>query len=228
MLQAVEGFEQVRQARPDHPEAARALARVYYRTGQPEKATEVLQAFLTNPKHVLYADLTHANILAELLSEQQNWPQVLKVVALAKDTICPMGEELPMDLKVKAGIAQASMGELDKALTALEPLFECPVDSFADLYLEVAAHMESLCKWNIAEQFLRPLAQSEVLGGPEVWSRIAECKRQIGGAFAAAQMWEDCTQGRKEIKVDRFLKDNIEQNSSKLTYIYINFVFVFV
>ena len=39
---AIEGLEQVRAARPEHPELPKQLARLYYRAAQPDKASGAL------------------------------------------------------------------------------------------------------------------------------------------------------------------------------------------
>lgn len=183
---------QVRAARPEHPELPKQLARLYYRTGQHAKAVSALREFTAS--HPDATDLTHINLLAELLCspEVADWRGVLTLLDSTRQELLAEGEEVPVDLRVKAAVATAHLGDIQTAVTELAPLLAEPVETFGDLYHDAAAAMEALGQHEAAEPFLRALADDPG-AGPEVWRRLAHCCKAAGRPGGAVAVWEQYT-----------------------------------
>ncbi|EFN59685.1 hypothetical protein CHLNCDRAFT_133218 [Chlorella variabilis] len=167
---AIEGLEQVKAARPDHSEAPKALARLFHRTGQAPRAVQVLQAHLST--YPALTDLTHINILAELYCDAGQWAAALATVQRAERELLAPDEELPIDLRVKAGTAQAHLGDVAAAVEAFSLILQEPVESFADL----------------------ALAEQPEAGTPDAWARLALCHRALNDVEGALNVYRAVVQ----------------------------------
>lgn len=198
---ALEGFEQVQAARPDHPEVPKALARLHYRTGSITTAIDVLRKHIEEHPH--QTDLTHINILTELLSEVRDWQGVLGLVEKAENEFLPLLAQqegmtraaLPIELRLKQGAAWAALGDIPAAHEALSMLLSEPVDIYGDLYVEAGNLLLSLDQPAEALPFLKALAENPVIGTLEDWYRLAECERLMGDPYGAAQIYKTLLNG---------------------------------
>ncbi|KAI7842713.1 hypothetical protein COHA_003644 [Chlorella ohadii] len=189
---AIEGLEQVQAARPDHSEVPKALARLFHRTGQSAKAVQVLQAHISNfPGQT---DLTHVNILAELYCEAGQWAPALAICQRAERELLAPDEQLPVDLKVKAGAAHAYLGDVAAAVeefnVVLQASTEEPVDVCADLYMDAGSVLLNVGQPDKALPFLRALAEVPEVSGPEVWARLALCHRSLDQPEQALDVYQ--------------------------------------
>lgn len=96
LLQAITGLERVLTIRPQDAEAPMILARIHHQMENPEKAIQVLEAFIR--AHPLETDPTHVNILAELYMDGKHYRKAEQLISRVADQICKEG--LPIDLQV--------------------------------------------------------------------------------------------------------------------------------
>lgn len=190
---AVEGLEYVRKLKPDHAEATRQLARAYYRMGQINQAIQLLVDFWS--KFPDSTDLTHVNVLAELLTIKaqelkEGWDQVLKVLEKAEKELLPNDAQLPIDLQIKEAMARISLGDESRGISQLQTLLMCPVESHGDLYLIAATALEDVPGGDdLALPFLEALAMNPTTANLEVWYRLAENRKRQGGLEGAVTVW---------------------------------------
>ena len=188
---AIEGLETVRAARPEHPEVAKQLARIYFHSAQHDKAADVLKSYWEAYPET--TDLTHVNLLAELLCtpEVGAWQEALDVLAKARETLLEGSEVMPVELEVKAALATARLGDIDAAEQQLQLLFGHEVAAFDDLYFSAADTFEALGRDEKAEPFLRSLADDPQTSRFDVWRRLAECRKRLQGPGAAVEIWRE-------------------------------------
>ncbi|PSC75147.1 general transcription factor 3C polypeptide 3 isoform X1 [Micractinium conductrix] len=189
---ATEGLEQVRSMRPEHSEAPKALARLYHRAGQAGQAAQVLQTHINS--YPGQTDLTHVNILAELYCDAGQWDAVLTLVQFAENELLVGDEELPIDLRVKAGAAHAYKGDVAAAVEALGAVLEEPVDTYADLYFDAAHVLMDVGQPDKALPFLTTLADHPDSSNPQVWERLTQCHRALEDPEAALNVYQTVTQ----------------------------------
>jgi general transcription factor 3C polypeptide 3 (transcription factor C subunit 4) len=191
---AVEGLEYVRKLKPDHAEATRQLARAYYRMGQINQAIQLLVGFWS--KFPDSTDLTHVNVLAELLTIKaqelkEGWDQVLKVLEKAGKELLPNDAQLPIDLQIKEAMARINLGDQSQGISQLQTLLMCPVESHGDLYLIAATALEEVPGGDdLALPFLESLAMNPTTASLEVWYRLAENRKRQGGLEGAIAVWD--------------------------------------
>ncbi|PRW60262.1 general transcription factor 3C polypeptide 3 isoform X1 [Chlorella sorokiniana] len=189
---AIEGLEQVQAARPDHSEVPKALARLFHRTGQAAKAVQVLQAHLSN--FPTQTDLTHVNILAELYCEAGQWAPALAICQRAERELLGPDEQLPVDLKVKAGAAHAYLGDVAAAVEEFNVVLQEPVDACADLYMDAGGVLLNVGQPDKALPFFSALAEVPEVSGPEVWARLALCHRSLDQPEQALNVYQTVVQ----------------------------------
>ncbi|KAL4427748.1 hypothetical protein ABPG75_001837 [Micractinium tetrahymenae] len=189
---AIEGLEQVQQMRPDHSEVPKALARLFHRTGQPHKAVLALQSHISDYPH--QADLTHINILAELHCDGGQWEPVLNLITKAEEEMLGPDEELPIDLRIKAGMAHAYLGDVAAAVEAFNTVLQEPVESFSDLYMDAAQVLMDVGQPDKALPFLAELAERPDSSTPAVWARLASCHRALDDSDAALNVYQTVVQ----------------------------------
>ena len=187
---ALDGLEAVRSARPTDPEVVKHLARLYYRTGQYEKGAECLRDFIS--RYPDATDLTHINLLAELLSspEMEAWEEVITLIDTTERELLIEDEELPVELVAKKGIAIAHKKGPDDGAEILEPILSNPVDVFSDVFLNVVDSFESLSRDDLALPYLRALSDDAATAGPLLWQKLADNRLRAEGRMGAANVWK--------------------------------------
>jgi general transcription factor 3C polypeptide 3 (transcription factor C subunit 4) len=190
---ALELLEIVRENRPEHPEVVKQLSRLYYHTGQHDKAVEILKSYWeTYPESM---DLTHINLLAELLCSPalSSWQEALDILAKARRELLSSDQEMPIELDVKAALATARLGDLEEAERQLKTLYDQEVGMYDDLFFAAADTFEAIGRDEKAEPFLRALADDPSTSRPEVWRRLAECRGRLHGPTAIIDVWKQYT-----------------------------------
>lgn len=192
---AIELLEQVHTAHPEHSDVVKQLSRLYYHTSQHDKAVDILKSYWE--KYPETMDLTHINLLAELLCspELASWQEALDVLAKARRELLNNGQEMPIELEVKSALATARLGDLEEAERQLQPLFEQDVAVYDDLFSAVADTFEAIGRDEKAEPFLRALADCPATSRLEVWRRLAECRGRLHGPTAVVDVWKQYTEG---------------------------------
>lgn len=96
---AIEEFTKLQEVRPDHPEVPKALARLHYRLGNISEAIGVVRKHVEQQPE--QTDLTHINILAELLAEVRDWEGVYNIIKQAEKTFLKQQQQgvqsMPVD-----------------------------------------------------------------------------------------------------------------------------------
>ncbi|XP_062019613.1 uncharacterized protein LOC133736186 [Rosa rugosa] len=105
-------YEEIIQTCPGNVKALKTGAEMYEKCGQRERSIHVLEEYLR--AHPTEADLSVIDLLVSLLMENNLHNEALQHIEHAQLTL-HSGKELPLDMKVKAGICQANLGNMRKA-----------------------------------------------------------------------------------------------------------------
>jgi tetratricopeptide (TPR) repeat protein len=142
-------------------------------------------------------DLTHINLLAELLCspELASWQEALDTLSKARQDLLndDQATDWPIELEVKAALATARLGDIDEAERQLQPLFEQDVSMYDDLFFAAADTFEAIGRDAKAERFLRALADDPATSRPDVWRRLGECCGRLNGPTAVVEVWKQYT-----------------------------------
>jgi general transcription factor 3C polypeptide 3 (transcription factor C subunit 4) len=192
---AIELLEQVHRALPEHSDVVKQLSRLYYHTSQHDKAVGTLKLYWE--KYPETTDLTHINLLAELLCspELASWQEALDVLAKARRELLNSDQEMPIELEVKSALATARLGDVEEAERQLQPLFEQDIAVYDDLFSAAADTFEAIGRDDKAEPFLRALADDPAMASQlDIWRRLAECRGRLHGPTAVVDVWKQYTE----------------------------------
>ncbi|KAJ8759416.1 hypothetical protein K2173_006937 [Erythroxylum novogranatense] len=170
---AAELFDQIVKICPQDGKALKAAAELYFHTGQIERGLNILEDYIKD--HPMEVDLTVLDLQASLFMEINAYNNALQHIEHAC-LVFYSGEELPLQLKIKAGICHIHLGNLEKAEILLGGLQLEAVSSYSDLITEVAdAYMSLKCCHSALKYYhmLKPHVGDKKVG--YIQSRIAEC-----------------------------------------------------
>ncbi|KAL6210384.1 hypothetical protein ACLB2K_015617 [Fragaria x ananassa] len=105
-------YEEIVQTCPGNVKALKSGAEMYANCGQPEHSIHMLEDYLR--AHPTDADLSVIDLLASLLMENNAHNEALQHIEHAQLTLYS-GKEPPLEMKVKAGICHANLGNMRKA-----------------------------------------------------------------------------------------------------------------
>lgn len=82
---------------------------------------------------------------------------------------------MPLDLSVNQGICQTHLGQLELAETNFKKLMDQDVESYGDLYYDVAETYFSTKQPEKAATVYRTLVTASAYNHPAMYMRMAEC-----------------------------------------------------
>lgn len=91
---------------------------MYQKSGQIESSVDILEDYLKG--HPSEPDFGVIDLLASMLVQMNAYDKALKHIELV-DLVYYSGKELPLALKIKAGICHIQLGNTDKAEVCLCP-----------------------------------------------------------------------------------------------------------
>lgn len=105
-------YEEILQTCPDNVKALKIGAEMYEKCGQRERSVHMLEEYIR--AHPTEADLSVIDLLVSLLVENNAHNEALLHIEHAK-LVFYSGKEMPLEMKVKAGICNAHLGNMRQA-----------------------------------------------------------------------------------------------------------------
>lgn len=177
--------------RPGDFEVVKMLGKLYHRMGNPHKAIEILEHSI-----LLYEDkidFTVINILTDLYLQQGSYSEASGLISRAEGVLC-YGQALPIDLKVKLGICNLHMGDVDTAYSQFDDLLKEPIEECMDLYLQAGDALVEVNEHQQALHLFERLTETTE-NQPGLWKRIVRCKEQCEGRSAVVSWWLQLVDG---------------------------------
>ncbi|XP_012078857.1 general transcription factor 3C polypeptide 3 isoform X2 [Jatropha curcas] len=109
---AAESYEQISQIFPEDVEALKKAAKLYLDCGQKERCINILENYLK--AHPSEADSSVIDLLASILMETNAHNNALQHIENAH-LVYYSGREMPLQLKIKAGICHIYLGNIEQA-----------------------------------------------------------------------------------------------------------------
>jgi len=168
---AIEEFTKLQEVRPDHPEVPKALARLHYRLGNLSQAIGVVR------KHVEQqpdqTDLTHINILAELLAEVRDWEGVYNIIKQAEKSLKQQQQQQALQttrpVKVGGEEGNSGVGGAGSSLPPPPPPLLLP-DLPVELRVKEGAALAALGRISEAQAAFAILLQQPIGNYPDLYA----------------------------------------------------------
>ncbi|KAJ3129398.1 transcription factor TFIIIC subunit tfc4 [Nowakowskiella sp. JEL0407] len=111
------------------------------------------------------------------------------------------GDDLPIELRVKLGIARLRLGMKQLADIQFDLLFERPIEEEFDLNLDIADALIDCKFYEDALSIFDKLSRINETDIPSVWTKRAFCYQQLSDWEAAAQLYERVLQDQSDDNV---------------------------
>jgi len=188
--QAIRGFATLHELTDGDSDVSKELARLYHQTGQTNRAVAVLSGSLNKWKEKQAAgaeqgemDLDMVNMLAELHMSMGDYEQA---VALINDTHKRLStQSLPLDLSINFGICEAHMGNLVLAERQFEKLMTKNVNTYGDLFYDVAETYAKVGEPAKAALVLERLVKNPQYNISTIWQMQGQNYREAGNINSA-------------------------------------------
>ncbi|XP_021800155.1 general transcription factor 3C polypeptide 3-like [Prunus avium] len=194
---AAASYEQIVQACPDNVEALKTGAVMYDRSGQHEHSIHILEAYLRD--HPTKADPSVIDLLASILMENNAHNEAIQHIEHAQLVFCS-NKEMPLTMKIKAGICHAYLGNMEKAETLFSALEKQSADQ-ADLIAKVADSFMSLGHYSSALKYYLMLKGNTKYNKGFLHMKIARCHLSLNDRVQAILWFYEAV---------KTLEDNIE------------------
>ncbi|KAL5843128.1 hypothetical protein ACOSQ4_009086 [Xanthoceras sorbifolium] len=171
-LRAAESYEKIQKLCPDDVNAIKAGAKLYLKCGQVERSTGILEEYLK--EHPSEADLSVLDLLLAILMQNDAHEKALHLIGHAH-MVYFSGKELPLKLKIKAGICYLRLGNMEKAEIYFAVLQRENAYDHADLFTEVADSFMSLEHYNSALKYYCMLEANAGTDSGYLHLKMAEC-----------------------------------------------------
>ncbi|KAK9787253.1 hypothetical protein WJX73_002044, partial [Symbiochloris irregularis] len=188
---AIQALEHISELQPQDGEVSKMLARLHYRLGDSSAAQRILQELLD--RHESSADLTHVNMLCELLMRSKQPQRVLTLIQGTAFNMC--GDEgLPVELQAKAGVCAVQVGDIAQAEVQLAALLEVDPAEMPDLFQDsVDALLEAGYPAQATELY-RQMITVPHLNVPELWEKLSAAFVAAGDHDSAADVFRERAQ----------------------------------
>ncbi|GLJ14841.1 hypothetical protein SUGI_0241430 [Cryptomeria japonica] len=173
---AAEAFDQIAAYRPSDVEAWKMAAKMHHRSGQSQRAREVLEKLID--EHPSEADLTVVNLLAALHMENKTFSRAIQHIEHARMIYCS-GQGLPPELAIKAGICYAHLGNLEQAENFFEDLHAEQSEELAESIIDVADAYTSLGHHHRALEYYSMLEGTTPFENAHLWLKVAQCHAAV-------------------------------------------------
>ncbi|KAH0983695.1 hypothetical protein GBA52_010872 [Prunus armeniaca] len=194
---AAASYEQIVQACPDNVEALKTGAVMYDRSGQHEHSIHILEAYLRD--HPTETDPSVIDLLASILMENNAHNEAIRHIEHAQLVFCS-NKEMPLTMKIKAGICYAYLGNMEKAETLFSALEQQGADH-ADLIAKFADSFMSLGHYSSAWKYYFMLKGNTKHNKGFLRMKIARCHLSLNDRVQAILWFYEAV---------NTLEDNIE------------------
>ncbi|XP_044463688.1 general transcription factor 3C polypeptide 3 isoform X2 [Mangifera indica] len=169
---AAESYEQIHKLCPYDIEALRTGAKLYIKCGKTERSVGILEDYLKD--HPSEVDLSMVDQLVDILMSSNAHDKALQHIELAHTVYCS-GEEVPLNLKIKAGLCHLQLGNKEHAENLLGLLQWENACDLADLITEVADSFMRLEQYNSALKYYYILEANGGTDNGYLYLKIAQC-----------------------------------------------------
>ncbi|KAI8569545.1 hypothetical protein RHMOL_Rhmol02G0286800 [Rhododendron molle] len=147
---AAESYEQISQLCPENVEALKTATMFYQKCGQKERSVSILEDYLKS--HPSDADLGVVDLLASTCMNNSAHTKALQHIEDAHRVYCA-GKELPLYLRIRAGICLVHLGDDKKAESIFSVLQRENVYEHPHLVREVADSLMALGHYKFALKY---------------------------------------------------------------------------
>ncbi|XP_039689949.1 general transcription factor 3C polypeptide 3 isoform X3 [Medicago truncatula] len=171
---AAEAYEQVYQLCRENVDALKAAAKYYQKCGQVERSICILEDYLKNKPDGVNASVV--DLLGAILMEIKAHDRALQYIEQSQ----VVGKELPLNLKVKAGICHVHLGNLEMAQVFFNDLKPENASKHVESITEVADSFMGLGHYNSALNYFKMLEGNSKNEDGLLYLKIARCYQALG------------------------------------------------
>ncbi|XP_039689315.1 general transcription factor 3C polypeptide 3 isoform X2 [Medicago truncatula] len=169
---AAEAYEQIHQlCRED--DALKEAAKFYRKCGQVERSICILEDYLKSKPDGVNASVV--DLLGAILMEIKAHDRALQFIEQSQ----VVGKELPLNLKVKAGICHVHLGNMEIAQVFFNDLKPENASKHVELITEVADSLMGLGHYNSALNYFKMLEGNSKNENGFLYLKIARCYRSL-------------------------------------------------
>ncbi|XP_027190594.1 uncharacterized protein [Cicer arietinum] len=176
---AAVAYEQVYQLCCENVDALKEAAKFYQKCGQVERSVCILEDYLKNQPDGVNASVV--DLLGAILMEINAHDKALQYIELSQVD----GKELPLTLKVKAGICHVHLGNMEKAQVFFNDLKPENANKHVELITEVADSLMGLGHYNSALNYFPMLKGNSKNENGLLYLKIARCYQFLGERLQA-------------------------------------------
>ncbi|KAK2648210.1 hypothetical protein Ddye_015699 [Dipteronia dyeriana] len=169
---AAESYKKIQKLCPEDVEAIKAGAKLYLKCSQLDHSTGILEEYLKG--HPSEADLSVLDLLLAILLQNNSHEKALHHIEHAH-MVYFSGIELPLKLKIKAGICYLYLRNMEKAEIYFSVLKRENANDHADLFTEVADSFMSLEHYNSALKYYCMLEANAGADSGYLHLKMAQC-----------------------------------------------------
>lgn len=164
-------YEQVHQLCYENVDPLKAAAKLYKKCGQVEHAVRILEDYLKSQPDGANASVV--DLLCTILMETKAHDRALQYIEHAQAVNA--WKELPLNLKIKAGICHAHLGKMDMAQVLFNDLKPENASKHVDLVIEVADSLMGLEHYNHALNYYLMLEGNIGKEDGPLYLKLAKC-----------------------------------------------------
>ncbi|XP_065848859.1 uncharacterized protein [Euphorbia lathyris] len=173
LQRAAESYERISRICPEDVEALKIAAKLYSDSGQTERGVSILEDYLKG--HPSGADIDVVDLLAALLMETNAYNNALQHIERAHVAYYE-GKEMPLQLKIKAGICYLHLGNIEKAEILFTDLEGDSASNHAGLIVDIADAFMILGNFRAALKYYHMLeSKAGVDNEGYIHLKIAQC-----------------------------------------------------
>ncbi|KAF5728289.1 Tetratricopeptide repeat-containing protein putative isoform 1 [Tripterygium wilfordii] len=158
---AAESYEKIVELCPDNVESLMNAAKLYLKCGQSERSVDILAKYLKD--HPSEANISVISLLAAVFMEINAHNNALELIENVQ-LVYYLGKELPLTLKIKAGICHVHLGNVEKAEILFSVLQRESASDHAKFVTEVAGAFVRFEHFELALKYYHILEENDVVG----------------------------------------------------------------
>ncbi|CAL0324315.1 unnamed protein product [Lupinus luteus] len=174
---AAVAYEQVHQLCPENVDALKAAAEFYRKCGQKDcsdRSVRILEDYLkSQPNEASVVDL-----LAAILMETKEHDRALQHIIVHAQAVSSV-KDLPLNLKIKAGICHVHLGNMEEAQVLFNYLKPENASEHVDLIIEVADSLMDLGHYSSALNYYMMLEANSGNKNGILYLKIARCYESL-------------------------------------------------
>ncbi|CAL5212588.1 unnamed protein product [Lathyrus oleraceus] len=171
---AAEVYEQIYQLWRENIDALKAAAKFYQKCGQVERSICILEEHLKSKPDGVNASVV--DLLGAFLMEIKAHDRALQYIEQSQ----VVGKELPLNLKVKAGICHLHLGNMEMAQVFFNDLKPENANKHVELITEVADSLMGFGHYNFALDYFKMIEGNSKNENGLLYLKIARCYQSLG------------------------------------------------